>query len=109
MMQSFEGVSKFNKDFVDSAMKSASAWTNGLQTIAAETAEYAKTSVESGSAAFEKAASAKSAEKVFEIQSEFAKSAFERMVAQAAKVGEIYTDMTKDVVKPFEGAFTKAK
>ncbi|MEZ5811485.1 MAG: phasin family protein [Rhizobiaceae bacterium] len=109
MMQSFESVSKFNKDFVDSAIKSASAWSNGLQTIAAETAEYAKVSVESGTAAFEKAASAKSAEKVFEIQSEYAKSAFERMVAQATKVGEIYTDMAKDAVKPFEVVFAPVK
>ena len=70
MMQSFESVSKFNKEFVDGAMKGAAAWTNGIQAIAAETAEYAKTSMENGTAAFEKAAAAKSPEKAIEVQAE---------------------------------------
>ena len=109
MNRSFENVSKFNKEIVDNAMKCAAAWSNGVQALAAETAEYAKTSVESGVSAFEKAAAANTAEKAFEAQSEYAKEAFERTVAQATKVGEIYADMTKDAFKPTEKAINKAK
>lgn len=109
MMQSFESVSKFNKELVDGAMKSAAVWTNGVQAIAAETADYAKASLEDGTAAFEKVAAAKSAEKALEVQTEYARSAFEGLVAQATKVGEIYTDMAKDAYKPFEAAFNQAK
>lgn len=109
MMQSFESVNQINKEFVDGAMKSAAAWTNGMQAIAAETADYAKASMENGVAAFEKVSTAKSAEKALEVQSDFAKNAFEGMVAQATRVGEIYTDMAKDAFKPFETAFNKAK
>lgn len=109
MMQSFESVSKLNKEFVDGAMKSAAAWTNGMQAIAAETADFVKSSMENGTSTFEKVTSAKSAEKAMEIQADYAKSAFEGAVAQATKVGEIYTDMAKDAYKPFESAFNKAK
>ncbi len=109
MNQSFEGIAKFNQNFVNGTMKSAAVWTNGVQAVAAETTEYTKSSMENGASAFEKMTSAKSAEKAFEVQSEFAKSAFEGAVAQATKVGEIYTDMTKDLFKPFEAAFNKAK
>ncbi len=108
-MQSFENVSKLNKEFVDGAMKGAAVWTNGFQTLAAETADYAKVSMESGTAAFEKIAAAKTPEKAMEMQAEYAKSTFEGFVAQATKVGEIYTDMAKDAYKPFESLFTKAK
>ncbi|MEX0343581.1 MAG: phasin family protein [Rhizobiaceae bacterium] len=109
MDQSFESVSKFNKELVDGAIKSATAWTNGVQTVAAESAEYAKVSMENGVAAFEKVANAKSAEKAFEVQSEFAKTSIESAVAQATKVGEIYTDVAKEVFKPFESVFTKVR
>ncbi len=109
MMQTFENASKFNKEFVDGAMKSAAAWTNGLQTIATQSAEYAKTSMEKGTEAFEKLASAKSPEKAFEVQAEYAKSAFEGFVAQATKVGELYADLAKDAYKPIEGIFAKGK
>ena len=109
MMQTFENANKFNKEFVDSAMKSAAAWTSGLQAIAAQSADYAKVSMERGSEAFEKVASAKSPEKVFEIQAEYAKSAFEGFVAQATKVSELYADLAKDAYKPIEGVFAKTK
>lgn len=109
MMQSFESVNKFNKDLVDGAMKSAAAWTNGVQAIAAQSADYAKVSMEKGTQAFEKVASAKSPEKALEVQADFAKSAFEGMVAQANKVGELYADMAKDAYKPLEGVFNQAK
>ena len=42
-----------------------------------------------------------------QLQTEFAKSAYEDFVAGATKIGEIYTAMAKDAFKPFEAAARK--
>ena len=51
---------------------------------------------------------AKSLEKAIEIQTEFAKSAYEGFVAQATKMGELYSDLAKETYKPFEAYAAKA-
>jgi hypothetical protein len=55
----------------------------------------------------EKLFGVKSLDKAIEVQSEFAKSAFEDFSAQMAKFGQLYTDLAKDAFKPFEAQMTK--
>ena len=45
---------------------------------------------------------AKSIDVAFEAQSEFVRSSYEKAVGQAARIGELYMDLVKDVTKPFE-------
>lgn len=108
MTQTFEDAGKFGKEFVDNGLKSFASLSKGLQAIAVETTEYTKKSFETGSAAFEKLASAKSLEKVFEVQSDYAKTAYEGFVAEATKIGELYADLFKDYYKPLEDVVAKA-
>ena len=44
----------------------------------------------------------------FEIQSAYLKGAYEGFVAYASKVGELYTSLAKETVKPYETLFAKA-
>ena len=64
---------------------------------------------EEGSAAAEKLIGAKSLEAVFEVQSNYLKSAYEGFVAQSAKLGEIYAGLAQETYKPYETLFAKAK
>ena len=109
MMQAFEDLSKSNKEMMDNALKSYAAMTKGMQTIATEATDYSKSSYEAGAAAFEKLAASKSVEKAMEVQTEYMKSAYEGMVAQATKMGELYTDLAKEAYKPFESIVPAAK
>jgi phasin family protein len=106
-MFNFDDANKVGKEAVDTMLKSYSAMSSGMQTIAAETADYSKKSVEHGASTFEKLAGAKSLEKVFEIQTDYAKSSYEAFVQQATKISEIYADLAKDVYKPFEKTASK--
>lgn len=108
MTQTFEDASKFGKEFVDSGLKSFASLSKGLQAIAVETTEYTKKSFETGSAALEKLAGAKSLEKAIEIQTDYAKTAYEGFVAEATKIGELYAELFKEYYKPFEGVAAKA-
>lgn len=108
-MASFEDAGKYGKEFMDSGLTSFAAVTKSMQTIAAEASEFAKASFENGTAAVEKMVSAKSPEKAFQVQADYAKSAYEAFVAQATKMGDLYAAMAKDAYKPFEAIVAKAK
>lgn len=109
MAQPFEDAGKIGKEFVDNSLKSFAALSNNAQAIAVETGEYTKKSLEAGAAAFEKLTSAKSMDKAFEIQADYAKSAYESFVAQATRVSELYAGLARDTYKPFEAAVAKVK
>ena len=108
MLKNFEDIQKLGKDNVDVAMKQFGTVSKGWQTIATEFADYSKKSFEDGSAALEKLFGAKTLEKAIEVQSEYAKTAYEGFVAQATKIGELYTDLAKETYKPLEGMIAKA-
>ncbi len=107
-MNGFDDIQKMSKDNMDLAMESFGAMTKGFQSISAEMADYSKKSFEDGSAAMEKIVAAKTLDKAFEAQSEFAKSAYETAISQATKFGEMYTDMAKSAYKPYEAVLGKA-
>jgi hypothetical protein len=107
MLKNFEDMQKFGKDNVDTCMKQFGSVSKGWQAIATEFADYSKKSFEDGSAALEKLFGAKSLEKAIEVQSEYAKTTYEGFVAQATKLGELYTDLAKETYKPYEGLLSK--
>ena len=108
MLKNFEEIQKLGQNHVDTTMKQFGTVSKGWQTIATECADYSKKSFEQGSAALEKLFGAKTLEKAIEIQSEYAKSAYEGFVAQATKLGGLYTDLAKESYKPLEGLMAKA-
>ena len=70
--------------------------------------DYSKKVFEQSTAATEKLLGAKSFDKAVEVQSDYAKSAYETFVAEATKLGELYADLAKEAYKPFETHFGKA-
>ena len=109
MIQSFDEVSKAGKEFADAGLTSFAALSKNIQAITVEASEYSKKAFEAGSAAAEKLTSVRTLDKAFEIQSDYARQAYEGFVAQATRMGELYAEMAKDAYKPFESVVAKAK
>ena len=107
MMQNFEGVQKMGKTNMDAAMKSFGTFQKGAEAITAEITAYAKTSMDAGSKAMAKLAAVKTPDKAFEVQSEYAKAAYEGFAAQVAKLSEMYAALAKEAFKPYEAQFAK--
>jgi hypothetical protein len=103
----FDEFDRFGKEQLEAASTAATSLAKGFQTIAAETADYAKKSLEANSAYVEKLLGARSLDHAVEIQSEYAKSAYESFVTQATKIGELYTSLAKNAFKPVENMITK--
>ena len=108
MIKNIEDVQKMSKDNMDATMKSFGALSKASQTIAAELVDYSKKSFEDSTKVMEKLLGAKSLDKAIEIQTDYAKTAYEGFVAQATKIGELYADLAKETYKPFESYIVKA-
>jgi phasin family protein len=105
---STDPMQKFGKEGMDMAVTAFNVWTKNAQAIATEVADYSKKSFEDSAAAFQKLVSAKSLEKAVEVQTEYLRSSCEGLVAETAKLGELYAGMAREAYKPFEGALWKA-
>ena len=105
MIKDFDQFQAFGKDNFEAGVASATALTKGFQEIATEVADYSRKSFEDGTAVVEKAFAAKSIDKALEVQTDFAKGAYEAYVGQMTKIGEIYMNAAKEAYKPFEGQF----
>ena len=100
MINSFQDMQKFSQTNVDTAMKAFGDWNKSWQAIAAELTDFQKRSFEEGSAAMEKLMAAKSIEQAYEIQSSYAKRAYDDYMSQMTKIGSMYTNLAKDAYKP---------
>lgn len=105
----FEEFQKFGKDQLEAVSTVAASLAKGFQTIAAEATDYSKRSLETSSAYLEKLVGAKSLDNAIQIQSEYAKVAYEGFVAQTTKFGELYANLAKEAFKPVESAIAKAQ
>jgi hypothetical protein len=109
MANIFEGFQKLTKTQLDSAALTSQSAVKGLQAIAAELTDYSKKSLESGSAFVEKLLRVKTPEAGAQLHLEFVKSSYADFVAQATKVGELYSSLAKEVFKPVRTANTDLK
>ena len=107
MLKGFEEFQKVGKDGFDAAVKSFGEVNKGFQAIAAEVTDYSKKAFEDGTRAFEQLIGAKSVEQAVEIQSTYAKKAYDTYIAEMSKIGEIYAGLARDAYKPVETTLTK--
>ena len=101
-------VQRASKDGFDAAVSSFGEANKGFQAIAAEITAYSKKAFEDGTRAFEQLLGAKSFEQVIEIQSQYAKKAYDTYIAELSKLSEMYVGLTRNAYKSVEQAAAKA-
>jgi hypothetical protein len=79
------------------------ASSNPFLAIAAAYGDYTKKSLEDTKLFVEKLCGAKSLENAIEVQTEFAKTAYETFVTESQTIGVLYGDLAKQSYKPFGG------
>jgi hypothetical protein len=89
---------------VNASMNSVPA---GFQAIATAYSDYSKKSFEDAKSFLDKLSGVKSVDKAFELQTEFAKTAFETFMAESQKIGGLYRDLAMQAYKPFSGLLAK--
>jgi phasin family protein len=100
--KSYDRVLGFGKETVEAYVRAANAAGKGVETLQNELYLFSKQSVEETLAATKAVLGAKSAHEAFEIQSDFAKSAFDAYVGQLNRVNEIMLSASKETFEPIQ-------
>jgi phasin family protein len=79
-----------------------------MQTIANAYGDYTRKSFEETRSFVEKLTGVRSLDKAIEIQAEFARQAYETFVAESQRICELYSELAKQIFKPFAGLLAKA-
>src|SRR6476646_9445028 len=79
-----------------------------IQTIANAYGDYTRKSIEETTSFVEKLTGVRSLDKAIEIQAEFARQAYETFVAESQRICELYSELAKQIFKPFAGLLAKA-
>ena len=106
-MVKVEDIQQYGKEHFDTVVASAATLQTGFQAIASAYGDYTKKSFEDTKAFAEKLSGVKSLDKALEVQTEFAKSAYETFVAESQKIAGLYSDLAKQTYKPLEGLVAK--
>ena len=106
-MVKVEEIQQYGKEQYETAVASANTLQSGIQAIATAYGDYTKKSFEDGKSFVEKLSGVKSLDKAIEVQTEYAKSAYETFVAESQKIATLYADLAKQTYKPLEGLVAK--
>ena len=108
-MSNVEQIQHATRDFGDAATASVNTFATSLQTVASAHADFAKKLMEHGSEFISQLPSVKEPAKLMELQSEYAKNAYETFVAETKRISELYADLFKQATKQFEDLIAKNK
>jgi hypothetical protein len=105
-MQDAQKVGQAN---VDNSMKFFAEWQKNMQTFASELTNYQKRAFEDSTQTFEKLLGVKSVDQAMEIQTAFAKRAYDEYMQQVTKIGGMFTEQAKEAYKPLERAMQQGR
>ena len=93
----------YGKETVEAYVKAANAAGKGVETIHSEIYAFSKQSIEESIAATKAVLGSKSVHEAFEVQTDFAKTAFDQYVGQLTKISELVAATSKEALAPLQG------
>jgi phasin family protein len=103
-----EELTELTKGNVEAIVASGRVAAKGAEAMTQEAAEYSKKSFESATGALKSFAAVKSPTELFQLQSEFAKTSFDSMVAEASKVSESMLKLMGEIAQPLSSRYAIA-
>ena len=98
--QSIEEMNAFAKGNLEAVVESTKIYAKGIEAMGQDAAAFAKKSFEDATAAFKSMAAVKSPTDFFKLQSDFARTAFDAMVAETSKSTEKMVKLAGEVAQP---------
>ena len=104
-VKNYDQILGYGKDTVAAYIKSANAAGKGAETFHNELYAFSKQSIEDSIAAAKAVLGSKSAHEAFELQTDFAKTAFDSYVGELTKLSELVVSTTRQTMEPLQGRF----
>jgi len=102
-VKNYDSLLGYGKDTVEAYVKSANAAGKGAETLHNEIYAFSKQSIEDSIATAKALLGTKSVHEAFELQSDFARSAFDSYVSELTKLSELFVSTTKEAFEPLQG------
>ncbi|HWT11712.1 MAG TPA: phasin family protein [Allosphingosinicella sp.] len=103
-----EELADLTRGNVEAFVASSKIAAKGVEALSQDAAEYSRKSFEEASAALKSFAEVKSATDFFKLQGDFARAAFDNVVAESARVSETVLKIAGDVAQPITSRYTVA-
>ena len=104
LQKTTEELQKAGQANYDAVVRAYGEASKSFQAIGQELKEYTESSFENATRAWEQLLEVKSLERAFELQTNYAKKAYEDWTAEVSKISEMYQAAASDAYKPFEKA-----
>ena len=104
----YEEMTEFTKGNVEALVASGRVVAKAAENLGQGAAEYSKRSFETASTTLRSFASAKSPTELFQLQSEFARTAFDSAVAESSKLSESLMKLAGEIAQPLSSRFALA-
>ena len=108
MIKSTEEIVAFNQANVEAFIKSGQIWAAGVQELTKQFATTAKASFDESVSSFKALTTVKSVKEAVELQTAFAKTAFEKAVAESNKLTDASIKLTEQTLAPITARVTVA-
>lgn len=103
-----EEMTELTKGNVEAFVASGRVAAKGAESMTQDAAEFGKKSFESATGAFKSFAAVKSPTELFQLQSEYAKTSFDSMVAEASKLSESMLKLMGEIAQPLSSRYAVA-
>jgi len=103
-----EELTELTKGNVEAMVASTKVVAKGVETLGQEVAEFGRKSFEDASAALKRFAEVKSPTDLFRLQSDFARTQFDSVVAETSKLSETVIKLAGEVAQPITSRYSVA-
>lgn len=103
-----EELAELTRGNVEALVASSKVAAKGVESLGQEAAEYSRKSFEEASSALRNFTEVKSPTDLFRLQSEFAKSQFDSMVAESSKLSEAVIKLAGEMFEPLSSRYSVA-
>ncbi|HWA29569.1 MAG TPA: TIGR01841 family phasin [Rhizomicrobium sp.] len=105
MVKGYDQLLGHGKENLEAYVAAANAAGKGAETLHNEIYAFSKQSIEDSIAAAKAVMASKSAHEAFELQTDFAKTAFDHYVGEVTKLNEIFSATAKDAFGPLQARY----
>jgi len=108
MINNTENLIAFSKGNLEAFAKSGQIWATGVQDLTTQFAAAAKVSFDESIATFKALGTVKSVKEAIDLQSNFARTAFEKVIAETNKIADASMKLTEQTLAPLTARVTTA-
>ncbi|RFB01448.1 phasin family protein [Parvularcula marina] len=106
MTQGMSKIGSFGQENVEAMIECATTVAKGVEKIAAENVEYAKSQMDAGTDKFQALSKAKTPQEFFEAQSELFRTSMEQHIGQVNKVSDMWVAAARDAAQPLSKRYS---